>query len=150
MANKAILRTGRDRLRYTISFEVFLMAMLIPAGTVFFDTSLAEVGLLGAVLALKAMALNLAYNWVFDRIDARSGRISSERSHIGRIIHAVGFEVSLTATSLPFYMLWLKINFLEALATNLVVTTFVVTYTYVFTLIYDRAFPLTRPHALSV
>lgn len=149
MADKAILRTGRDRLRYTISFEVFLMAMLIPAGAVFFDTSLADIGLLGGALALKAMALNLGYNWVFDRIEARSGRISSERSHIGRILHAIGFEASLIATSLPFYMLWLKINFLEALATNLVVTTFVVTYTYVFTLIYDRVFPLTRPQAVN-
>jgi len=147
MTDKAILRTRRDRLRYTISFEVTLMAMLIPVGAAFFDTSLAEIGLLGVVLSLKAMVLNLVYNWVFDRIDARSGRISSERSHLGRILHAVGFEVSLTFTSLPIYMLWLKIGVLEALAADIVVTTFVVGYTYVFTLAYDKAFPLVRPQA---
>lgn len=147
MTDQAILRTRRDRLRYTISFEVTLMAMLIPVGAAFFDTSVAEIGLLGVVLSLKAMVLNLVYNWVFDRIDARSGRISSERSHLGRILHAVGFEVSLTFTSLPIYMLWLKIGALEALAADIVVTTFVVGYTYVFTLAYDKAFPLVRPQA---
>lgn len=147
MSDKAILRTGRDRLRYTITFEVILMAMLIPAGALFFDKSLSEIGLLGVVLAFKAMVLNLFYNWGFDQFDARAGRISSHRSHIRRILHALGFEVSLTATSLPIYMLWLKIGLIEALAADIVVTTFVVAYTYVFTLAYDRAFPLIRPYA---
>ncbi|WP_340107811.1 PACE efflux transporter [Pikeienuella sp. HZG-20] len=147
MTDQTILRSGRDRLRCTISFEMILMAMLIPAGAAFFDKSLSEIGLLGMALSLKAMVLNLAYNWVFDRIDARSGRISSERSHLGRILHAVGFEFSLIFTSLPIYMLWLKICALEALAADLVVTTFVVGYTYVFTLAYDKAFPLVRPQA---
>jgi hypothetical protein len=51
----------------------------------------------------------IAYNWAFDQVDARAGRISSQRSHVGRIssqrshvgriVHALGFEVSLTLTS---------------------------------------------------
>lgn len=147
MTDQIILRTRRDRLRYTISFELTLLAMLIPVGAAYFDTSVAEIGLLGVVLSLKAMVLNLVYNWVFDRFDARAGRISSERSHLGRLIHAVGFEGSLIFTSLPIYMLWLKIGALEALAADIVVTTFVVGYTYVFTLAYDKAFPLVRPQS---
>ncbi len=147
MADKAILRTGRDRLRYTITFEVTVMATLIPAGAAFFDKSLADIGLLGVVLAFKAMAISFVYNWIFDLIDGRYGRISSERSHIGRILHAVGFEASLTLTSLPIYVLWLKIGVMEALTADIVVTTFVVAYTYVFTLAYDKLFPLARPQA---
>ena len=109
----------------------------------------AEIGLLGIVLSGKAMVLNLVYNWVFDCIDARAGRVSSERSHLGRILHAVGFEISLTLTSLPIYMLWLQIGAVEALAADVVVTSFVVAYTYVFTLAYDKAFPLVRRPALD-
>lgn len=144
MAQTAILRSGRDRLRYTMTFELLLMAMLIPAGAAFFDKPMTDIGVLGAILAGKAMLLNLFYNWAFDRLDARAGRISSERSHAGRIVHAIGFEVSLTLTSLPIYVVWLQVSVGEALMADIVVTTFVVGYTYVFTLAYDRMFPLVR------
>ncbi len=150
MTDKTPLRTGRDRLRFSISFELTLMAMLIPAGAAFFDRSLGEIGVLGAVLSLKAMAMHLVYNWAFDRIDARSGRVSSERSHLGRILHAIGFEGSLTLTSLPIYMFWLKLGLVDALAADIVVTSFVVGYTYVFTLAYDRMFPVVRPRVAEV
>ncbi|WP_299851870.1 PACE efflux transporter [uncultured Roseovarius sp.] len=144
MSDKVILRSGKDRLRYTICFELLLMAILVPVGAAFFDKPVAEIGVLGAVLAGKAMLLNLVYNWLFDKIDARSGRVSSERSHVGRILHAFGFEISLTVTSLPIYIWWLGIGLLDALVTDIVVTSFVVAYTYVFTLAYDRFFPLVR------
>lgn len=149
MSNKVVLRSGKDRLRYAISFELLLMAILVPVGAAFFDKPLAEIGLLGAVLAGKAMLLNLVYNWVFDKIDARAGRIASDRSHFGRILHAIGFETSLVLTSLPIYAWWLGIGLLEALMTDLVVTSFVVAYTYVFTLAYDRLFPLKHQTCLA-
>lgn len=60
------------------------------------------------------MFLNLVYNWVFDQIDARAGRIYNQRSQVGRIFHAIGFELMLVATSLPIYVWWLdslKIHF---------------------------------------
>ncbi|UXX84031.1 PACE efflux transporter [Roseovarius pelagicus] len=145
---KAILRSGRDRLRYTVIFELLLMAMLIPAGAVFFDKPMMDIGVLGAMLSVKAMLLNLVYNWAFDQLDARAGRVSSARSHWGRILHALGFEVSLTITSLPIYVLWLQVSVVDALMADIVITSFVVGYTYVFTLIYDKAFPLVGPRAI--
>lgn len=142
MSDKVALRSGKDRLRYTISFELLLMAILVPAGAALFDKPIAEIGVLGAVLAGKAMLLNFFYNWIFDKVDARAGRVASERSHFGRILHAIGFEASLVVTSLPIYAWWLSIGLLEALITDITVTSFVVVYTYVFTLAYDRLFPL--------
>jgi len=66
-------------------------------------------------------------------------------SVLGRIIHSIGFEVSLTLTSLPIYTWWLNIGLLDALMADIVVTTFVVGYTYLFTLAYDKIFPVTEP-----
>ena len=136
------LRSGKDRLRYTLTFEVILMLMLIPAGMLFFDKPMANIGALGVILSVKAMIVNLIYNWIFDKIDARYGRMSSNRTTLGRIFHAVGFEAFLTVSSLPFYIWLLEIGVIEALLTDIVVTTFVVAYTYVFTLIYDRKYPI--------
>ena len=149
MNDAIILRTARDRFRYTILFEITLMLVLVPIGAVFFDKPLFDIGLLLAVLSGKAMVWGLFYNWAFDKLEARSGRVSSNRSWAWRIVHAIGFEVSLTITSLPIYTLWLNIGIVEALTVDIFVTSFVVAYTFVFTLAYDRAFPLTQ-HKLSV
>ena len=142
MSQSPAMRTGADRLRYTVIFEMTLLVLLVPAGAAFFDKGWADIGALGLILSTKAMLVNLVYNWVFDHIDARANRISSDRSTIGRILHAVGFELTLLVTSLPIYVWWLNITVLEALMTDLVVTSFVVAYTYLFTLGYDRLFPV--------
>ena len=149
MSEKVVLRSGKDRLRYTVIFELLLLTMLVPLGAAFFDKPLADIGVLGLILASKAMLINLVYNWIFDKIDAHAGRLATERSHIGRIFHAIGFETSLVVTSLPIYSWWLDIGLLEALMTDIVVTSFVVAYTYFFTLAYDRLFPL-KPRNCSI
>lgn len=146
MSKTVALRSGKDRLRYSITFEISLMAFLIPAGAAFFDKSLADMGILGLALSLKAMLVSLLYNWAFDHLDARNGRVSSDRTSFGRVLHAVGFELSLLVTSLPIYTWWLGLSILEAVATDLVVTSFVIAYTYLFTLGYDRAFPVLPRH----
>lgn len=149
MTHTVTLRSGKDRLRYSISLEVGIMAFLIPAGAAFFDKTLADIGLIGLVLSLKAVLFGLIYNRVYDHFDARSGRVASDRSQLGRILHALGFEMTLLLSSLPIYTVWLGLTVAEAIATDLVVTTFVVTFTYVFTIAYDRAFPILS-HAMAV
>ena len=146
MLQSPAMRTGADRLRYTVTFEMTLLVLLVPAGAAFFDKGWADIGILGLILSTKAMLVNLAYNWVFDHVDARANRISSDRSTLGRILHSVGFELSLLITSLPIYVWWLNISVLEALMTDLVVTSFFVVYTYMFTLGYDRLFPVAPLH----
>lgn len=146
MAKTVALRSSKDRLRYSLTFEATLLMVLIPAGAVFFDKPISEIGLLGLLLCFKALVVSLAYNWVFDHYEARRGRISSDRTAIGRVLHALGFELTLLVTSLPIYMWWLDLTLLEALTTDVVITSFVVGYTYVFTLGYDRMFPVQPRH----
>ena len=142
MSNKVAMRTGKDRLRYSIGLELGIMAFLIPAGAAFFDKGFLDIGLLGLILSLKAVLISLVYNWIVDHLSARSGHVSSDRTTFGRVFHAIGFELSLLTTSLPIYVLWLGLTILEALATDFVVTSFVVVFTYAFTLGYDRIFPV--------
>lgn len=122
------------------------MLVLIPAGALLLDKSLADIGLFGLILSIKAMLVSLIFNWAMDHLDARRGVCASDRTLFGRIVHALGFELSLLTTSLPLYVWWLEITLLQALAADLFVTSFVVLYTYAFTLGYDRLFPITpRP-----
>lgn len=142
MQNKITIRTGRDRLRYTCLFEILLILILAPIGAIIFERHLFDIGLLSLVLSLKAMVLNLIYNWLFDLRDVRAGRIPTQRSVLGRIAHAVGFEAGLVLTSLPIVMWWLGLTLLQAFLMDVVVTSLIVVYTFVFTWSYDFLYPV--------
>ncbi len=104
MNDTIVLRSGKDRLRYSITFEASLLALLVPVGALFSSKPVSDVGILGLMLCLKALFVSLAFSWVFDHYDATHGQASSDRSAMGRLLHALGFEVTLLITSLPIYM----------------------------------------------
>ena len=147
MKNTIVVRSGRDRLRYTFLFELLLIAFLAPIGALVLERQVLDVGLLAVVLSLKAMLFNLLYNWLFDRWDVRAGRIPTKRSFAGRVLHAIGFECGLVMTSLPIVIWWLGLTILQALIMDLAVTSMVVAYTIVFGWCYDRLFPVPQPLA---
>lgn len=147
MKNTIVVRTGRDRLRYTVVFELLLVAILAPTGALVLERQVLDVGLLAVVLSLKAMLFNLIYNWLFDKFDVRAGRVPTKRSFMGRLLHAVGFECGLVVTSLPIVMWWLGLTLLQALMMDLAVTSLVVVYTIAFGWSYDRLFPVSQTSA---
>ena len=148
MKKQVVIRGKADRLRYVIAFELLLIAILAPLGAVVLDKEIADIGLLSIVLSLKAMLVGYVYNWCVDRIDASAGRVPTERSFIGRILHAVGFECTLVMTSLPIVMWWLEMTLFQALLMDIAVTSIVVVYTFVFTYCYDWLFPVSQSESL--
>ena len=112
-----------------------------------FDRGLLSMGALSICLSLIALAVNLLYNYGFDRFDARHGRIPTERSPGWRIVHALGFEASLVVVNLPVLMWWMGWTLWQALVFDIAAMAGVVVYTYFFTLAYDRVFPVAQPAA---
>lgn len=149
MAESVAMRSGWDRLRYTLVFEAILIITVGWGMAAFLDEDSAETMGLVLVLSIKAMLINLVYNYAFDRFDAARGRLATQRSTAWRLIHALGFELTLTLTSLPILMWWLSLGWWQALTMDLVIMTFVVAFTYVYTLAYDRLFPLSLPASVG-
>ncbi len=142
MTTEVLIRGKWDRLRYTLIFEALLIVLLAPTGAILFDRDALDVGLLSLILSIKAMLVSLIYNYIFDRVDARNGRVPTQRSLKGRIVHALGFELVLICTSLPIIVWWLQLGWLEALIADLMIVAIVVLYTLVFTRAYDHLFPV--------
>jgi uncharacterized membrane protein len=145
MEGAIAIRGGWDRLRYTLTFEGLLIGLLAPALGFFFERGVADTGALALVISVKAILINYIYNFVYDRVDVHRGRVPTERSAKGRIVHAVGFETLLVATSLPIMMWWLDLRWWQALLMDLTLMSMVVVYTLVFTFAYDRVFPVAQP-----
>lgn len=147
MANEIVIRSKWDRLRYTIIFEILLLGTITPMLTYFLDREFVEMGILSLILSLKAMLINFIFNYVYDRVDVAFGRIPTERSILGRVVHALSFELTLTATSLPIIMWWLGFTIWQALLMDISVMVSVVLMTFIYTWSYDKIFPVQQPAA---
>jgi len=147
MSQPIVIRNKKDRLRYTLIFECLLIAILAPSLSLFLDRPVLDTGGLAIVLSLKAMLINLIFNYLYDRVDVHYGRIPTERGPVSRAIHAISFESCLVATSLPIIMWWLQMTFLEALLMDLSLMGFVVCFTFIYTWGYDRIFPVLQPES---
>jgi len=145
MSKNIVTRTGKDRLRYTVMFELILIMIMVPTVSFVLERPIFSIGLLAITLSVKAMLMNFIYCWGFDRIDVRAGRVPTERRFMGRVIHAVGFETILVLTSLPIVMWWLGFTIWQALMMDVAISAFVVTYTFLFGLGYDKLFPVPQP-----
>jgi len=139
-----VTRSGWDRIRYAVIFEALLILGFGAALSGLSDSNIFRTGALAVVLSLIAMIVSVFYNYLFDSVDVRSGRVPTERALAGRIIHAVGFEFLLVLTSLPIIMWWMSWSFWQALSFDLVAMACVIIYTFLFTLAYDRVFPIAQ------
>ena len=145
LKSKIAIRNGWDRLRYALLFELLLVAMLGFALPHLVDRSAANTLALAAVLSAMALLINLLFNNIYDRVDVYCGRIPTVRTLAGRVVHAVGFEFILALASLPIMMWWLGLSFWRALLLDLGMMSAIVVYTFLFTLVYDKYFPLLQP-----
>lgn len=145
MPTDIVIRTGLDRLRYALLFEGILVVLFTTAMVLLFDRGLLFMGGLSVVLSLVALATNFIYNYIVDGIDVRHGRIPTERSRMGRILHAVGFEFTLVIVSVPIIVWWMTWGWWQAIVFDAIAMAAIVIYTYFFTLAYDRIFPAIQP-----
>ena len=142
MNNKIIIRSGWDRLRYALMFECLLVATIGISLSLLFGRSAADMSIMAAILSGIALLVNLIYNYIYDRIDVHFGRIPTERTLLRRAVHAIGFESILAIISLPILMWWLGLSLLQALLLDLGMMSAIVVYTFIFSLSYDKYFPV--------
>ncbi|WP_293266292.1 PACE efflux transporter [Neptunomonas sp.] len=145
-----ITRSGLDRLRYTLLFEIILIISSTAVIAFILKRDLMEITFLALILSTIAMAINYFYNYAYDYFDVSQGRIPTERSVKHRVFHAVGFELFLLFFTLPIIMWWLELSFINALLLDIGMMAAVVVYTFLFGLGYDRAFPIRQPEQLII
>ena len=107
MQSTIVTRSGWDRIRYTSLFEAILHDAMGAALAMLSEQSMLETGALAIILSVIAMIVSVVFNEVYDRVDARYGRVPTERSFMGRALHAVAFESILVIVSMPFIMWWM-------------------------------------------
>ena len=123
-------------IREELSWRGYEKAIVAVSGGVDSATTLALAVLLSAI----ALTWNYAFNWVFERWEAR--QVVRGRSLLRRLAHGVGFEGGLTVLLVPVMSIWLEISPLEAFIANLGLLAFFFVYAVGFTWVFDKVFGL--------
>jgi len=137
------MRTIADRIRHTLLFETIAIASTTAITGLLLNQSVATTGVLAIALSLMAMLCNYFYNWLFDHWRMRRGESSpSQRSIAIRALHAIGFELSFIALTLPLVAWWLTLSLWQALLLDIGFAVFFIIYAFAYNWTYDRIFPV--------
>lgn len=135
------MRTLLDRIRHTIGFEVIGLILMLPVVALFTDFEMHKIGILGVGFSLFTTLWNLCYNYLFDKGMLKvTGQVAKQLKH--RVIHAIGFELSLLAITLPIMSWFLGITLFEALMLDIGLAVFYLFYSFGYNWAYDKVFPL--------
>lgn len=136
------MRTTADRIRHTILFELTGMAISVPLFSSLMDTPLDKTGVLAVGMSILAMVWNYLYNLGFDHALIRMNRPVHVRPPWLRCCHAVGFEVSFMAITIPAVAWWLQLSLGRAIVMDAGLAGFYMVHAYLYNLAYDRIFPM--------
>ena len=128
------------RLLYTVSFEIFGIAIAGLGLMVLSGKALIDTGIVALLSSLVAVMWNFVFNTLFEFWETR--QTVKGRSFKRRTVHALGFEMGLTLLLAPLLAWWLTLSLWDAFLYDLTLVIFFVAYTFLFNLIFDHLFGL--------
>lgn len=135
------MRRTADRIRHAVSYEILGLLLVAPLGAWAFGLPLGHIGVTAVANTTIAMVWTYGYNLAFDHAALRlTGGV--RKSLWGRVLHAVLFEIGLTAILVPFMAWYLALSLSQALAMDISFTLFYLLYSFGFNWAYDLIFPL--------
>ncbi len=135
------LRTGADRLRHVLLFELVALSIVIPCGSTLFGLHESAMGVIGIGSAVTATIWNFLYNLLFDHVMLHL-RATTHKTTLMRVAHTIGFEAGLQVILLPAIATYCGLSIMASLPLTLSLAGFYLVYAFVFNLAYDRVFPL--------
>jgi uncharacterized membrane protein len=123
-----------ERILQAIGFELLAILICTPLLAWIMDKPMLEMGVVTVVIAALALAWNVVFNGLFDRMLKRF-----EIAHTAwvRVVHALLFEGGLVAVGVPLIAWWLNVSLWQAFLLDIGVLLFFLPYTYVYHWVYD-------------
>ncbi len=123
-----------ERVFQAVGFELLAFALCTPLLAWIMDKPFVDMGVATIAIGLIALAWNVVFNGLFDRL---LKRLALAPSGWNRVAHALLFEGGLVAVSVPLIAWWLQVSLMQALILDLGVLLFFLPYTYVYHWGYD-------------
>jgi uncharacterized membrane protein len=123
-----------ERIFQAIGFELLAILICTPLLAWIMDKPILEMGAVTMVIAALALAWNVVFNGLFDRV---LKRFAIAHNAWVRVVHALLFEGGLVALGVPLIAWWLNVSLWQAFLLDIGVLLFFLPYTYVYHWVYD-------------
>ena len=128
----------KRKLVYVGGYEILGLAVGTVVMTLLTGESPATTGPLALMITGVATLWNLAFNYLFEAWERRQR--DRTRTVFRRILHAVGFQLTLVCFLVPLIAWWLGITLLQAFVLDLVFIVYIPFFTFAYHWAFDRFF----------
>ena len=130
----------KRKLVYVTAYEIIGMAISALGLALLSGNAPSSTGPLAVIITTIAVSWNFIYNALFEHWESR--QTSRTRTLKRRIVHAVGFQLTLVVYLIPLIAWWMGISLLEALLLDMALIVIIPCYTFVFNWAFDLIFGL--------
>lgn len=130
----------KRKLVYVTAYEIIGMAISAFGLALLSGHEPTSTGPLAVIITTIAVSWNFIYNTLFEAWESR--QVSRTRTLRRRIIHAVGFQLTLVVFLIPLIAWWMGITLWQALLLDLALIIIIPCYTFVYNWAFDKLFGL--------
>ncbi|ONK17639.1 PACE efflux transporter [Serratia sp. S119] len=130
----------KRKLVYVTAYEIISMAISALGLALLSGHAPSSTGPLAVVITTIAVSWNFIYNYLFEWWESRQA--SRTRTLKRRILHAVGFQLTLVVYLIPLIAWWMGITLWQALLLDMALIVIIPCYTFLFNWAFDKLFGL--------
>ena len=130
----------KRKLVYVTAYEIIGMAISALGLALLSGHAPSSTGPLAVVITTIAVSWNFIYNSLFEWWESRQA--SRTRTLKRRILHAVGFQLTLGVYLIPLIAWWMGITLWQALLLDMALIVIIPCYTFLFNWAFDKLFGL--------
>ncbi|HGM6886490.1 TPA: PACE efflux transporter [Serratia marcescens] len=130
----------KRKLVYVTAYEIIGMAISALGLALLSGHAPSSTGPLAVVITTIAVSWNFIYNYLFEWWESR--QVSRTRTLKRRILHAVGFQLTLVVYLIPLIAWWMGITLWQALLLDMALIVIIPCYTFLFNWAFDKLFGL--------
>ncbi|MBM0401835.1 PACE efflux transporter [Serratia sp. 4542] len=130
----------KRKLVYVTAYELIGMTISALGLALLSGHAPASTGPLAVVITTIAVSWNFIYNYLFEWWESRQA--SRTRTLKRRILHAIGFQLTLVVYLIPLIAWWMGITLWQALLLDMALIVIIPCYTFLFNWAFDKLFGL--------
>lgn len=129
----------KRKLVYVTAYELIGMTISALGLALLSGHAPSSTGPLAVVITTLAVSWNFIYNYLFEWWKAAASRTRTLKR---RILHAVGFQLTLVVYLIPLIAWWMGITLWQALLLDMALIVIIPCYTFLFNWAFDKLFGL--------
>ncbi|MBH2876672.1 PACE efflux transporter [Serratia marcescens] len=130
----------KRKLVYVTAYELIGMTISALGLALLSGHAPSSTGPLAVVITTLAVSWNFIYNYLFEWWESRQA--SRTRTLKRRMLHAIGFQLTLVVYLIPLIAWWMGITLWQALLLDMALIVIIPCYTFLFNWAFDKLFGL--------